>query len=68
MGGRPSGSMRRGGKLLTVTEAAERVAISKSKIRRLLREKKLKGVRVAGTSVRIPEREVDKLVTPYAVE
>jgi excisionase family DNA binding protein len=51
-------------RVLTVSEAAQRIRTSEATVRRWLREKKLRGVRPGGTRLgwRIPESEVERLL------
>lgn len=50
-------------KLLTVKEAAERLCLRPSTIRKWLLRRELSYVKVGKRSIRITEREVDRLIT-----
>jgi len=50
-------------KLLTVKEAAERLCLQPSTIRKWLLRRELSYVKVGKRSIRITEREVDRLIT-----
>jgi excisionase family DNA binding protein len=50
-------------KLLTVNEAAERLCLRPSTIRKWLLRRELSYVKVGKRSIRIAEREVDRMIT-----
>ena len=53
-------------RVLTVPEVADRLRINEETVRRWLRTGKIQGVRLGGTRAgyRIPESEVDRLLSP----
>ena len=48
--------------LLTIEQVAERLQLHPDTIRRYIREKKLTGVRISGTVVRVKQSDLDKFI------
>ncbi len=48
--------------LLTIEQVAERLQLHPDTIRRYIREKKLIGVRISGTVVRVKQSDLDKFI------
>jgi excisionase family DNA binding protein len=54
-------------RLLTPEEAAERLSVSPRTLREWIRQKKIRGVRVAGKLLRVPESAIAEVLGPVDV-
>ena len=54
--------MRHIGRLLTVQQAAEKLCLRASTIRRMILEKRIDTVRPGARAVRIPEESIDRML------
>jgi excisionase family DNA binding protein len=55
--------MRDVGKLLTVDQAAERLGLRASTVRRMILERRIDTVRPGARAVRIPQESIDRMIT-----
>jgi excisionase family DNA binding protein len=54
--------------LLTIEQVAERLQLHPDTIRRYIREKKLTGVRISGTVVRVKQSDLDKFIRDHSTD